>query len=210
MRLGKNRSITDRCDGLLLAGERDREREGQSSIRRLERTSAKLRNRRTKEAKKRETRCTRYLIYTDIASRVSARSRPRPEQMFAPCCRGQIVEGSRTESRRSRFLFALRLSRDKRSKRRQTSPRSAASTVSGWGRVIAFRKFAPESQEFLSARSTCTLIMHYLNGDVLYARMLLSRSKLACLRSRLVANTVTKHRSPIVSSTSLRGKLRNR
>lgn len=130
--------------------------------------------------------------------------------MFAPCCRGQIVEGSRAESRRSRFLFALRLSRDKRSKRRQTSPRSAASTVSGWGRVIAFRKFAPESQEFLSARSTCTLIMHYLNGDVLYARMLLSRSKLACLGSRLVANTVTKHRSPIVSSTSLRGKLGNR
>lgn len=47
------------------------------------------------EEERSEKSCTpsRYLIYiyiyTDIASRVSTRS--RAEQMFAPCCRGQIA-----------------------------------------------------------------------------------------------------------------------
>lgn len=51
-----------------------------------------------------------YLI-TDIASLPFAFRPgfvPRPEQMFAPCCRGQIVvQTGRPAQQRSSFLFAL-------------------------------------------------------------------------------------------------------
>lgn len=114
--------------------------------------------------------------------------------------------------RRSRFLFALRLSRDKRSKRRQTSRRSAASlrplprAIRVRGELSPFRSLRLVARvPSPRARSTCTLITHYLNGDVRGIHedaSLLSRDP--SWRVCAPANTVTKHYSPIVSSTSLR------